>query len=103
MAVFRLRLQLAVQFRAVTTEEPSLLWSRRVTNRRISVSATHNDFPALLAEVLDRLEPNGYSTSITAQQLGVSTSQLVKFLKLERAALAKVNRERQRLGKPILR
>ncbi len=102
MAISRVRLQLALEIRAEANAEPSLLWKQRVTNRRISVSATHPDYPALLTEVLDLLQHNGFSTSSTAQQLGVSTSQLVKFLKVERAVLGKVNHERQQLGKPLL-
>ncbi|MAT72413.1 MAG: peptide chain release factor-like protein [Planctomycetaceae bacterium] len=101
-AVLRLRLKLAL---AVRTEwrEPSSLWQSRARGGRISVSAQHDDFPALVAESLDALAHGAWDAAATAQALGVSTSQLVKLLKLEPAALALLNGHRQSAGQHPLR
>lgn len=102
-AIQRLRVRLGLELRTQPAVEISLLWRRRVTNRRVSISKSNTDFPALLAEVLNQLDAHGYSTSETSNTLGINTSQLIKFLKVDRAALAVANRERQRLGKQSLR
>ena len=102
-AIFRLRVKLALDVRTEAAEEASSLWRSRTKSGRISVSADHEDFPSLLAEALNMLAENDYATTCTAKQLGISTSQLVKFLKIEPTALAKVNRERQTHGDQPLR
>lgn len=65
--------------------------------------ASHDDFPALLAEALDRLQVDEYNVASSAEQLSVSSSQLVKFLKVEPKAITLVNRERQARGEAPLR
>jgi hypothetical protein len=102
-AIHRLRVKLALELRHPPATAPSALWQSRVTGKRLSVSATHDDFPALLAEALDTLDAQSYALPDTAQWLALSTSQLVKFLKVEPAALAAVNRHRRVLGQPPLR
>ncbi|WP_428308839.1 peptide chain release factor family protein [Lacipirellula sp.] len=71
---------------------PSELWQTRAKGQRITVSTSHDDFPALLAEALDALAAADWAAPATAEQLGVSTSQLIKFLKQEPRALALLNR-----------
>ena len=82
---------------------PSALWSSRVKGGRLSINPSHEDFPALLAEAMDVLEADGYDTSATAQTLAVSTSQLVKLLRHEPAALQHVNTQRVERGLGALR
>ena len=48
--------------------------------QRLSINPEHDDFPALLAEALDVVVAAEYDLSAAASTLGVSTSQLVKFL-----------------------
>jgi hypothetical protein len=62
------------------------------------VSPDHDDFPALLAEALDVLM--GYSLDVkeTSAALGCTSSQLIKFLKLEPRAFAMLNDQRHRAG-----
>ena len=99
VALQRLRVKLALSVRSAAQEAPSDLWQRRTVGGRISVSVEHEDFPALLAESLDLLHLLDYDVSSAAARLGVTTSQLVKFLKNEPSALTQVNdsRESQRL------
>ncbi len=103
IALQRLRVNLALAVREQPIDKPSDLWQQRVKSTRISVSAQHEDFPALLAEVLDQLHSQEFEIAPTAAWLGISSSQLVKFLKVEPTALAEVNRHRKQLGISQLR
>lgn len=112
MALSRLRLRLALDFRSLPRDAdlqpgavytPSSAWTMRVRNSQIRVNENHLDFPALLAEVLDRLEVHRDDLERTATDFGVSKSQLVKFLALEKAALARLNERRRERGEGALR
>lgn len=96
VALFRLRIRLAVEFRTLRTPEsvPSDLWRTRCHGRQISVNPTHHDFPAILAEALDVLAMCDFDHSAAAISLSCSGSQLVKLLKNERSAFETLNRER---------
>lgn len=110
-AIRRLRINLALQHRlelpgvvdAPELYQPSALWRSRLRSSRIIVSATHDDFPALLAEALDLLAKLEDDVPAAARTLGVSTSQFVRFLDREPAALAELNDRRTARGKPPLR
>jgi hypothetical protein len=97
MALFRLRLHLALQVR-VQFRAPSTLWLSRCQGGRIVVSPAHDDFPALLAEALDALESQGFDLNAAAQALGCTPSQLIKLLKREPRAMLSVNARRNALG-----
>jgi hypothetical protein len=111
IAVFRLRVNLALQHRRPIQErlmppglyEPSELWRSRVRHHRLVVSPRHDDFPALLSEALDVLEWAGDDLPRAARVLDVSASQLARFLGLEPAALAALNDRRKLAGKHPLR
>jgi hypothetical protein len=98
-AIRRLRRELALALRcpleAGSVYAPSELWRSRVgKSRRIAVSVKHDDFPTLLAEALDVVARFEDDLAKAARTLEVTTSQLVKFLGTEPAALAAVNRRR---------
>lgn len=99
-ALFRLRVKLAIAVREPVdpAAPPSTCWSARVKGGRLSINPSHDDFPALLAEGLDRLSAVGDDAPAAADALGVSTSQLIKLLKHEPAALEAVNRVRAARG-----
>ena len=64
----------------------------------LKLSASHNDFPSLLAEALDVLAACDADPKRAAAVLGFTPSQLVRLVKLEPRALALLNswrRERQ--------
>ncbi len=96
MAIFRLRLNLALGFRLkpLPLDAPSELWTARCHNGRISINPSHDDFPALLAEALDRIVACDWDVSAAAEQLHATTSQIVRLLKHEPRAMTLVNRER---------
>jgi hypothetical protein len=62
------------------------------------VSAQSDDFPALLAEALDRLAACQWDVAQVAEQFGATTTQFVRFLKLEPKALGQLNAARQEKG-----
>jgi hypothetical protein len=128
MALFRLRVTLAVELRCPVDPlaEPSDLWRSRVKARPaaspknvlrdvtrelrsllahppspqhatgiVKVNVDHHDYPALLAEAMDVVHTCAYQTTPAATWLGVSPSQLIKFLATEPRAMAKVNEQRQ--------
>jgi hypothetical protein len=98
----RVNLALAVREQAGENQQPSTLWKSRSGGGQLHVSGSHADFPALLAEAIDCLAACGWDASAAAQHLHVSASQLVKFLKVEPAALAQLNAARREQGlKPL--
>ena len=98
VAIHRLRVKLAIQIRSNTetggSRNVSPLWRSRVRTQRISIALAHEDFPSLLAEALDCLSTLDFDVKQCAQQLGTSSSQLVRFFKLEPEALIYVNQRR---------
>ena len=104
VAIERLRvnLALAVGSKSCPDALSSPLWRSRVKSRKIQVSPKHTDFPALLAEAFDFVSDLRLDVAATANRLGVSTSQLIKFFKSCPAAFALLNREREIQGlKPL--
>ena len=104
VALFRLRLLLAVEYR--WKDRPagnSELWQSRCRKGRLSVSRTHEDFPALLAETLDRLSELEFDVRQAADLLQCRSSQLIRFLKLDSRALAEINRIRVDRGQHRLK
>jgi len=96
VAVRRLRVNLALQIRATSSPAatPSETWLARREGDRLRVSLNNPSFPAILAEALDCIAHHDFDTVAAATQLGVSTSQLVKLLKVEDRALQLVNQQR---------
>ena len=105
VAVFRLRVNLALQVRCprLASAPPSRCWQGRCRGGRIAVNPDHDDFPTLLAEALDMLAAHEMDVPAAAESLRVTPSQLTKFLKLEPRALAQVNRAREQSGLRPLR
>ena len=100
VALRRLRINLALAVRTADQldERPSELWQSRCRGGRIEVSPNHADFPQLLAELLDVLALVAFDQRRAAEHFACSSSQLVKFLKLEPHAFEQTNRQRQQRG-----
>ena len=95
MAIGRLRVNLALAIR----REPSLagpsdLWRQRTPGGKLRVSSEHEDFATLLAEALDRLKSVEYDFAAFKESMQVSTSQIVKFLKIVPPAWQAVQQQR---------
>lgn len=101
-ALFRLRLELALNLRtdvaAAPAEEVSTLWMSRVRTGRMAVNPGHEDFPALLAEALDMLQRVDWDHKQAAERLRISPSQLLKLIKLEPRAWLLLNTRRRERG-----
>lgn len=97
VAMFRLRLALAMQIRreVAPAAEPSELWRGRSAGRKLNVSTEHSDYPALLAEALDRVFAHEFELTAAASSLHVSTTQLARFLQQSPEAWKWVNDERR--------
>ncbi len=104
-AVFRLRLNLALEVRCPGTarQAPSPLWQTRCPAGRINLSASHDDFPILLAEALDVIADSDAEVKAAAATLGCSSSQLLRLLKKEPRAMVLLSRWRRERGLPPLR
>lgn len=111
-ALFRLRVKLALVHRMPLEDadfmppgayEPSEEWVSRLRGSKIKVNPTHEDFPSVLAEVLDRLHLEDDDLGRTAIAFRVSNSQLIKFLATEPAALHALNERRKAKGQRPLR
>jgi hypothetical protein len=101
VAVGRLRVRLAVEIRPTEFDlsaAPSELWRSRVSRGRLSINATHIDFPALLAEALDVVTLAEFDVAAAAKTLGITTTQLVRFLQEEPAARTAINNARRQRG-----
>ncbi len=99
VALFRLRRELAILIRTAPDDPAAMaLWNARRQGARVDVSVEHPDFPCLLAHALNVLEAVDGRLSEAAVQLGVSTSQLTRFLKRDSYVLAAVNRQRDAAG-----
>ena len=105
VALFRLRLQLALNVRASLddTFSPSTLWQSRCRGGRVNVSVTHTDFPAMLAEALDFVCARDFDIKLAARDLGCTPSQLLKLLGREPKSLLIVNEGRVSRGLPRLK
>jgi hypothetical protein len=100
VALSRLRLLLAVEFRSdgPLSQTPGASWLRATVGQRLNVSRHNNALPELLAGLLDWLEVNDYDLPAAADHFAVSSSQLVKLLRLHRPALERVNAQRRQRG-----
>lgn len=99
VALMRLRLRLALQHRSPAAGDgPSALWRSRLQGRRILVAADHDDYPALVAEALDRLQGVRFDLGRAAAALEVSPSQLTTLFRKQRAAWTAFNAFRTAVG-----
>lgn len=105
MAVFRLRLRLAlgVRLKRPSTYQPLELWQQRLHGGVLKLNSQHADFPAMLADALDVLEAEQGDLARSAGRLGCSSSQLVKLLKMAPPAFESLNLKRQESGLKRLR
>ncbi len=104
IAISRLRRRLAVLVRSerAASSGPSRLWQSRCLGERLRVDPRHEDFPRLLAEALDVLAGCGWEPRPAADRLHVTSSQLIRFLKLEPLAWQTINARRQDMGLHLL-
>jgi len=100
VAVFRLRVELAIQIRTDfdLTTGASELWRSRVRGTRIEINESHDDFPSILAESLDCLFQCEGRLTEAAELLGTTPSQLTKLWRKSPESLQLVNASRIKAG-----
>lgn len=101
VAIFRLRLRLAVETRCDVPDgdHRSPLWKSRCgKGGRIACNPTHRDYPAMLAEALDMIAACDLEPAKAASRLGCTTSQLIKLIKNHRPAMESWNAQRAERG-----
>lgn len=101
MAIFRLRLKLAIKVRTWVHREhhqPSELWRQRRQGEKMPVNPQHEHYPALLAEALDLIVARHYDVAGAAGRLGITMSQLARLVRHEKHAFALVNDGRESRG-----
>jgi len=80
VAIARLRLRIALEHRGKSdSDSPSDLWLSRLKNKRLLISADHEDYAALIAEALDVLSVHKMDQPASAEILRTSSSQLTKL------------------------
>lgn len=105
VALKRLRLTLAVDHRLPRRRDdlPAALWIERTRAGRILIGENHADVPALLCGALDLLAATGGDFPPVAEDLGLTVSQLMKLLKFEPEAWARVKTLRAASGLPSIK
>jgi len=104
VAVWRLRLRLALDLRTPASPGgPSAVWRSRVRGSSLAVAATHDDYPTLVAEALDRLQAADFTMAKVAREAGISSSQLARLFARNAAAWTTLNRMRVARGLPPIR
>ncbi len=87
-AVRRLRERIAIEVRVPfdleSPELPKEFVQQRGPRGTLGVSDKNPSYPIVVATALDALQATGGSYARTADALGITTSQLVKFLKSDR-------------------
>ncbi|MAG17629.1 MAG: peptide chain release factor-like protein [Phycisphaerae bacterium] len=106
MALFRLRVNLAVQVRCtvVMPYQPTDLWRSRCNKAgRVRVGPEHDDLPAMLAEAIDVIAACEYDVKAAAEQLACTPTQLIKLIVRKHTAIGIINNARMERGMHPLR
>ena len=104
MAVWRLRLRLALEHRTPPSPTgPSPLWQSRVRGGSLAIAAEHDDYPTLVAEALDRLVAADFVMATVARAGGITSSQLARLFAKNAAVGTTLNRLRAARGLPPIR
>lgn len=102
-ALFRLRKNLALEVRSTSDINLDPITIKRIRNRKLSINVEHDDYPVVLTDVLDVLNASDFDLGKSSQILGISNSQILKFLKQWPPAFHKFNEQRQKMGLPRIR
>jgi hypothetical protein len=98
IALHRLRISLALAHRQAAGPTPGPWWQAHIAQGKIRVANDHDNFPAILAELLDKLAGIGWQVEEAATWLGTSKSQIIRLLAQLPAALELFNSQRTKLG-----
>lgn len=94
-ALKRLRIELALFVREEPGVATSSLWKTRCDGGKLKINPVHRDFGAILSEALDVVCAYPDDWKRACERLAISSSQLIKLLKLEPRAFQMVNQMRR--------
>lgn len=104
VALQRLRLRLALEHRSPQRgPQPSARWLSKIRKGRLVISASHEDYPAILAEALDHLVAATGDLRPVAEALQVTPTQLANLFRREPAAWQRLATLRAEHGRPPLK
>lgn len=105
VAIQRLRVRLAIQFRTTSTPvaESCSVQRRRWQATNLKISETNPDHAAILALLLDDLYRSGGQPSLVATLWQTSTSAIVRFIASAPSALELLNQWRAHFGRRPLK
>ena len=101
MAINRLRRTLAILLRRtiiLDSYTPTELWENRRQGDQLPINPKHSDYSPILAETLDVILAADLEMSKASEILQVSSTQLVKIISNDKAALTWFNEQRKELG-----
>ncbi len=88
VALFRLRLKLAIEWRVVRDKVGSSRWQGRVRQGRLTISSNHQEYAMLVAEAFDHLAASNGDMRIVSEFLHVSPTQLANLFRKDSAVWA---------------
>jgi hypothetical protein len=101
LAISRLRRTLAIHLRRTISLDAyaaSALWEERRQGDQFAINPKHRDYPHVLAEALDIIFSCEFDQPTAAAVLHISSSQLLKIVSHEKAALTWLNDQRKERG-----
>lgn len=102
-AMHRLRVNLAVQVRTEPSEMVQSIQRVYIQGKRLAISTQNWDWPAVLAELLNLAAAHQWQLAPLADLLNTTSTQIVKAIAREPAALAYLNQNRIAQGLSPLR
>ena len=94
VALFRLRLNLAIECRVVRDNVPSPRWQKRVQHGRLVISVDHQEYAPLVAEAFDHLVTCDGDMRRAADTLQVTPTQLVNLFRKDTSVWAALQKDR---------
>ena len=101
LAISRLRRTLAIHLRRAISPDTyvaSDIWEERRQGDQFAINPKHCDYPHVLAEALDIIFSCEFDQPKAAAALHISSSQLLKIVSHEKAALTWLNDQRKERG-----
>ena len=93
-AIHRLRVVLAINFRSDSCETGQAIVRRYINKGRLAISDHNVDWPAVLAELLNLIATHHWQLSPVAESLQTTSSQILRAIAREPAALSYLNNNR---------
>ena len=101
VALRRLRIKLAIAVRTPPLDYPH--WAECTAGGKIAATLHARTGPQLLAHLFNVLDAVRFDLAAAAKLLGVSKSQIVKFVREDRTAMTTLNEQLRAVGRPSVK